>query len=425
LRTFILTLVIFCAGSYPWQSRAQAPVNDNSTYKPFIKTILFHKTGFEMSSPVITLNSKESLELSFDDLDSDLKRYRYTIYHCESDWTTSSGLTESDFIDGIREVNIDRFAYSTNTTVPYTHYSAKFPDGGLNPKISGNYILKVYIDDPSELAFTRRFMVVEPSPVTVTSEVHQATNVSDKFSKQEVDFEILLNGMRVADPTREIKVVVTQNDRWDNAIHNLKPRFVRGEVLDYNYDEENNFNGGNEFRSFDTKSLKYQSERIDRIIYDTGGYRVYLLDDMKRTTKNYVTDKDINGRKIIKNEDNAVNSDLEADYAWVIFTLPIPSPVSSGQIYLLGALTDWQFDETSRMNYNLYNKTYQKALYLKQGFYNYIYVLKDIRTSRADEAFIEGSHWETENEYTILVYFHEFGGLTDRLISLQNLNSMK
>ena len=419
----ILFILLFC--DLFFTANTQTLKNENLVYRPFIKTVLFYKSGFELSSPLITLNGTDRLELSFDDINSDLKQYRCTIYHCESDWTTSSDLTESDYIKGLREVNIDQFAYSNNTIVPYTHYSMQFPTEQMRPGISGNYILKVYIDDPSDVAFSRRFMVAEPSPVSITGEVHQSGKISDKFSKQKVDFEIHLNGMRVGDPARELKVIITQNDRWDNAIRNLKPRFLRGDDLDYNYDEENTFNGGNEFRNFDMKSLKYQSERIAHINFDTGSYQVFLLDDVQRTLKNHVTDKDINGRKLIKSDDNVENSDIQADYAWVFFSLPMETPVSTGQLYLLGALTDWQINENSRLVYNPVKKAYQKALYLKQGYYNYIYVLKDFRNSIADESLIEGSHWETENEYTIFVYYRETGGLSDRLIAVQNLNSLQ
>ena len=272
----ILFILLFC--DLFFTANTQTLKNENLVYRPFIKTVLFYKSGFELSSPLITLNGTDRLELSFDDINSDLKQYRCTIYHCESDWTTSSDLTESDYIKGLREVNIDQFAYSNNTIVPYTHYSMQFPTEQMRPGISGNYILKVYIDDPSDVAFSRRFMVAEPSPVSITGEVHQSGKISDKFSKQKVDFEIHLNGMRVGDPARELKVIITQNDRWDNAIRNLKPRFLRGDDLDYNYDEENTFNGGNEFRNFDMKSLKYQSERIAHINFDTGSYQVFLLD---------------------------------------------------------------------------------------------------------------------------------------------------
>jgi hypothetical protein len=331
----------------------------------------------------------------------------------------------SDYIDGFREENIDQFAYSYNTTVPYTHYSLLFPTDNMRIRISGNYILSVYEEDISEIAFTRRFMVVESTPVVVTGAVRQAPSVTDKFTKQEVGFEILFNGMQISDPGREIKVVVTQNDRIDNAISNLKPRFSKAGSLDYNNDERFTFNGGNEFRAFDIKSLVYQSERIRKIDFDTGGYKVFLVDDLPRNTKNWVTDKDINGRMYIKNEEHALNSSIEADYAWINFFLPFDPFLSNGQIYLLGALTDWQINEGSRLKYNPFKKGFEKKLFLKQGYYNYLYVFKDTQKTEVNEALIEGSHWETENEYTVWVYYRETGSLSDRLIAVQNFNSAK
>jgi hypothetical protein len=400
-------------------------LNDNLVYKPNIKTVLFHKAGFEMSAPVILLNSGEKLQLSFDDLSEELKQYKFTIVHCEADWSTSSELMVSDYLDGFREDNLSEFAYSYNTTVPYIHYSLLFPTDNMTMKISGNYILEVYDEDTSEIAFTRRFMVVESTPVGITGTVRQAPSATDRFTKQEVDFEISFNGMQIPDPNREIKVVVTQNDRWDNAIRNLKPRFVKAGILDYNNDERITFNGGNEFRAFDTKSLVYQSERIRKIAYDTSGYNVFLLDDLRRNTKNWVNDKDINGRMYVKNEEHALNSDIESDYAWINFFLPFDPYLSNGRIYLLGSLTDWQINEMSELKYNPFKKGYEKRLFLKQGYYNYMYVFKDNRKTEVEEAMIEGSHWETENEYTVWVYYHESGGLCDHLIAVQNLTSSK
>jgi hypothetical protein len=362
--------------------------------------------------------------LSFDDLDGDLKHYKYTIIHCEADWTTSENLHVSDYIDGFREDNIEDFAYSFNTTVHYTHYSLDFPSRDLKPKISGNYLMVVFLDDPSNIVLTWRFMIMEASPIGITGNVHQASAMATHFTHQEVDFSIQMNGMKILDPTREIKVVITQNDRWDNAIRNLKPRFVRTESMDYDYDNENAFPGGNEFRAFDTKSLIAQSERIRHIDYDSGGYEVYLLDDARRTFKNYTSDKEINGRKLIKNEEYAQNSDIEADYAWVYFSLPMESIPSGGQLYILGSLTDWQLDDNNRMSYDYPNKRYYKKLYLKQGYYNYLYVFQDSKTKRSDLGLIEGNHWETENEYTVWVYYHENGGLYDRLIAVQDFISI-
>jgi hypothetical protein len=398
-------------------------VYENTVYKSFIKTVLCYREGFELSSPVIRLNAEEKLRLSFDDLDSDLKRYKYTIIHCESDWSVSSDLSPSDYIEGFREDNIEDFSYSYNTTAHYTHYALVFPTRNMRPLLSGNYIFRVYIDDPADVAFTRRFSVFETSPAGITGAIRQASEIAERDSRQEVDFTIHLNGMQIPDVDRTLKVIITQNDRWDNAIRNVKPKFTRGDELDYNYDERNTFNGGNEFRTVDIKSLIYQTERILKIDFDTAGYEVILLDDPKRPTKNYVVDKDLNGRKYIKNEEHAQNSDIEADYAWVHFFLPC-FPLLPGEVYILGALTDWRLNDASKMSYNSLRRGYEKKLFLKQGYYNYLYVVKDLRTGKADEGPVEGNHWETENEYTIWVYYHEMGGLYDRLIAVQNISSV-
>ena len=409
------------------QVMAQVPdslPNENRVYAEKIKTVLLHKEGFEMSAPVMKLNSGEQLKLSFDDLDPDLKRFRYTIHHCEADWTTSSELMITEYIDGFQDDAINDFAYSYNTTTNYTHYSLVFPTSNLRPKLSGNYIIIVYLDDPANVILTWRFMAVENTPLSVTGLAHQANNVTDRFTRQQVDFTLEYNGITINDPTREVKIVITQNDRWDNAIRGLAPRFVRGTSLDYTDELQSLFDGGNEFRAFDIKSLLYNSERIKRIDYDKNGYHVYLLDDQRRPFKNYVTDKEINGRKLIKNEVHAENSDIEADYAWVHFFLPFEVPLSNGQIHILGAVTDWQLNDSSRMNYDLQRRGYEKTLFVKQGYYNYLYVFKDNKTGRADESLIEGNHWETENEYTIWVYFHPSGTQYDRLIAVQDLNTI-
>ena len=364
-------------------------VNDNRIYKAGIKTVLFHKAGVEMSAPVIMLRSDEKLQLSFDDLDGDLKPYKFTVTHCDASWIISPELTMNDDIDGVREGNIDDFSYSYNTTIPYTHYSLLFPTDNMRIKISGNYILTVYNEDPQDVVLTRRFMVAETTSAGIVGKVHQASSTTDRFTKQEVDFDLFFNGMQVYDPLREIKVVVTQNDRWDNAIRDIKPRFVKSGSLDYNYDDQIIFNGANEFRAFDTKSLIYHSERIRRIQYDTGGYNVFLLDDLRRTTKNWINDKDINGRMFIKNEEHAQNSDIESDYAWIHFFLPCDPVIAGGQVFILGALTDWQINENSRMRYNPFRKGYEKKLFLKQGYYNYIYVVKESGKSNVEESIIE------------------------------------
>jgi hypothetical protein len=420
----MLSFVFFACISHVSGQIPDGLPNENRVYATRIKTVLLHKEGFEMSAPVMRLGSLEQLRLSFDDLDPDLKRFRYTIRHCEADWTTSAELMITEYIDGFQDDPINDFAYSYNTTTNYTHYSLVFPTSNLRPKISGNYIIIVYLDDPANVILTWRFMVAENSPLAITGNARQANNVADRFTRQQVDFTLEYNGMTINDPTRELKIVVTQNDRWDNAVRGLTPRFVRGSSLDYTDVPQCLFDGGNEFRPFDIKSLLYNSERIRKIDYSKEGYQVYLLDDQRRTFKNYVTDKEINGRKLIKNEVYANNSDIEADYAWVHFFLPFEAPLGNGQLHILGAVTDWQLNDSSRMNYDFQRKGYEKTLFVKQGYYNYLYVFKDNKTGKADFSLIEGNHWETENEYTVWVYFHPAGNQYDRLIAVQDFNTI-
>jgi len=395
---------------------------ENRCYDPNIKTIQVYKDGFELSAPVIQLNSDEKLAIHFDDLGPDQGRFRFTVFHCGADWQVSTSIDVSDYLEGYREENIDQYSYSYNTTIKYTHFQAQFPTANMRPKISGNYILVVYDEDPSKMIFTARFMVVESSPVVTSAKVVQSSRIGDRNTHQQIDMLVKLNGFRVMDVEREVKVVVQQNGRWDNTLLVTKPRFTRADELDYRYDESICFSGGNQFRNFDIKSLQYQSERIARINWDTA-FQVYLLSDQPRTFKQYTLEKDLNGRFYIKNEEHAENSSIEADYAWVHFYLPYPTLLSNGTFHILGELTSWQINSDSRMYFNPEHKGYELSLLLKQGYYNYLYVMKENGKSIGNEAMIEGSHWETENDYTVYVYFRETGSLYDRLIAINFFNS--
>jgi hypothetical protein len=365
----------------------------------------------------------ESLSLHFDDLGPEVRPFRFTVIHCESDWSTTPDLPVSDYIAGFQDEKIDRFEYSYNTTTPYIHFTATLPTPDMQLKLSGNYLLVVYDEDPEKVVFTRRFMVMESSPVSVGGKVIQSTRMEDRQTRQQIDFVLDLNGFTIMDIGRELKVVVQQNGRWDNALRLGKPRFARGDELDYRYDEQIAFNGGNLFRSFDTKSLLYQSERISRITYDTV-YNVFLLADLPRAFKQMTTGNDLNGRFYIKNEEQAENSHIEADYAWIHFFVPWPSMMSAGKPYLMGELTSWNMDGKSQLNYNFNLKGYEAALFLKQGWYDYIYVVKENGKTTGEESYIEGSHWEAPNEYTIYVYYQQAGSGFDRLIAVGFLDAM-
>lgn len=392
----------------------------NKIYADNIKTVLFHRQGWDLSPPLMKLNSGEKLLLSFDDLEADGKEYLFTIIHCDASWKPSD-LEEYEYIDGYYEDYIYEFQYSVNTIVSYTHYELEFPTYDLKPKLSGNYVMKVFIENEDSLFFTRKFKIVDQK-VNIEGVIKQATNLSDKKYKQEIDFEITSPSYRINNPYRDLNVEIIQNGRWDNAVRNLKPKMVVGQTLDYNYDLENVFDGGNEFRTFDIKSLNYYTEFIARIDYDYNGYQITLQPDEKTTFKNYKTEDDINGQLKIKTEDQDL-TEVSSEYVHVHFYLPYPAPMIDGDIFIIGAITDWNFSDEAKMTYDYQRKGYVKTMLVKQGYYNYQYMLKYTNQEVADVAFIEGNHWETKNEYTISVYYQSPGDNYDQLIGVKHILS--
>ncbi len=390
-------------------------------YKPNIHTVLLHRKGWELSAPIIQLNTDEKLTLSFDDLDGDIKNYKYTIIHCSYEWKPSP-LSKNEYINGFKDNYITNFKLSFNTIQKYTHYELTFPESNImTPLISGNYLLIVYLDDETNIYFSKRFMIIDPK-ITINATIKRATSIEYKDYKQEIDFTINKSGYNIPNIYSDLKVSILQNGRWDNAVKNIKPFIVKGDILDYNYDDINVFNGGNEFRYFDIKSIKYYSDRIKKITYEDGKNHVYLLPDLPRQFKTYESYKDINGRRLIKTED-ANNNDIESDYAVVHFFLPYYEEFDNGNLYIFGALTNWQFTKEAIAKYNYQEKGYMASLFLKQGYYNYQYVFLEDGKNSGDETLIEGNHYETENEYTILVYHKEPGTVYDKLIGLKQINS--
>lgn len=392
-------------------------------YSPLIKTLLVHKKGFELTMPVIELGTDEAVFVSFDDLEAVKMNYRYTVVQCDALWHPTT-LQAMEYLDGFTEGYINDYKFSFNTLQPYTHYSFSFPGENSGITKSGNYLIKIYLPgNEDKPVATCRFMVYE-NLVSVAGKVKQATLIEDRPYKQEVDFTINKQGYAISDYYNNLKVILMQNGRLDNQISSLKPRMVTGDILDYNYDDINVFDGGNEFRNFDIKSFNYNSERVRKMNHDSAIYHIYLYDDIKRPFKVYISEDDINGRRLIKNEERT-DSDIEADYAKVHFTLPYDNPLLDGSLYILGALTNWQFLPEAKMNYDFSKKDYTCTLLLKQGYYNYQYVYVKNSSSSGDETLVEGNHSVTNNEYFIFVYYRQQGEYYDRLVGFKQLFSNK
>ena len=380
-----------------------------------IKTILLHKKENNLSLPIINLNSEEQLKLSFDDLNYESSVLYITIEHYDAMWNKSN-LMQSEYINGFTSDEIINYQFSFNTLQNYVHYEYLFPSENLKPLLSGNYKFKVY-DLNGDTLFNKRFMVLE-NKINIDLNIKKATLSSDRKIKHELDFTLNHRNINIVDPFSQIKVIVKQNNKEDNAITNLKPLYIRNNTLIYDYNEENTFFGNNEFRHFDIKSLRYYSERIKNIVYDSTNYKVDLFTESKRAYNNYSIEPDLNGKFYIKSQE-ARNSNIESEYVYVNFKLK-SNFIDEGDIYIIGEFTNWEKNNEFKLEFDSIYNTYNKSIYLKQGYYNYHYAINDTSLSYLDVASIEGTHYQTRNSYEIYVYFNETNNRYQKLIGFTN-----
>lgn len=395
-------------------------VYEDHIYQEGIRTARLHPRNEEGEMPIISLSGRTQLTLQFDDLFEEFVNYSYTIYHCNADWTPST-LMSSEYLSGLTQDYIQDYTYSINALIPYTHYQVNFPNEQIDFTKSGNYLVVVFRnDDPEDLVLSKRFMVYEEK-VAIGGRVKRPTQVDLIDTHQEIDFTISHPEYNIQNPFSDLQVHLMQNQRFDNAIRTLKPRFLQNSQLVYQYDKENTFPGLNEFRFFDIKNLLTLSQNVRNIERDSL-FHVFLAQDQMRAISNYVVWPDINGRYIIRRLD-AAESATEADYALVDFFLSAPQKLPQ-DVYVFGQLSDWKLRPEFKLYYDEVRQAYRGQVYLKQGYYNYHFATVTPNDNQlVDVASIEGSHWETENEYQILVYNRELGTRYDKLIGYQTFSS--
>jgi len=393
---------------------------ENKVFDPNVQTVLIHKEGSDLTYPIISLEGNEKIVLSFDYLskEQETNDYQYTIIHCTSNWEQSD-LMFSEYIDGFEENDIENYDLSFSTFCKYVNYQITFPNDYLKFTKSGNYVVKVYSNYNTEnVILTKRFSVTE-NLVLIDAQVKRTTNPAFIATSQEIDFTVNYSGYQIKNPVTDVKVILNQNNRWDNNYKILTPRFIKQNVLDYNYDLENVFEAGNEFHYFDGKELKFISEKVYNVQFESPYYHLYLVNDIVRTYEPFISFQDINGKRLIKNN-NAINFDTESDYCVVHFTLKRSFPFTDGDVYVLGEFCDWNCLDYNKMKFNYDTQQYEAQIFLKQGYYNYIYALKN--KNKISSTDIEGNFYQAENDYIIYVYNNDSNLNYDRLIGVKIVN---
>jgi Domain of unknown function (DUF5103) len=391
----------------------QTPL-DNVIYDKKVQTVQLMIDGTDDRYPIISLNGGQLLKLSFDIIGNNNEYFQYTLIHCDQAWQPTN-MQQSLYLKGMSFDNINDFKFSTNTYVKYVHYNLLLPNDNMKLAIAGNYIIKVYRNfDESNLVLTRRFMVLN-NQTKITATARPASLAEYRFTKQELNFTIDYNATLIPNPLQDIKVVILQNNRWDNALRDVAPQFASNGKLDYNYFDKTLFSGGNEFRFFDIRNLRQFSQNV-RTKYFDSVYHCLLNTDEPRGSKQYFQYIDYNGKRIVFNKEGN-NTDIDGDYALIQFQLSALANIPANtDVYVIGEFTDWKQKPEYKMTYNVNRERYDLEIPLKQGRYEYMYSLLNNESQKPDESTFEGSHSNTENEYLILVYNHNLQFNYDELI---------
>ena len=411
MRNKIITIAlipVFFAGNL---SQAQT-VYETAVYSNQVKSLRVEVAGELISEPFIELNGKDMLEVNFDVLNQSQGRYTYSIIHCDADWKKSN-LSTIEYMDGFQQMPIDDYAQAMTTTTHYANYRLFLPNENIRFKVSGNYVIQVCHEDaPDRILFSARFGVFEPL-IQISASVSSNTDISFNQGHQQLSFQLNTQNLRVAYPQSELKIFVSQNNRTDNVVTNLQPTIVTNNRLTYEHIQSLIFDAGNEFRRIEFLTHRFNGMRIERIQYFNPYYHAEVTTDRSRARQTYQYDQDQNGRFFIRCI-GCQNPDNEADYYVVHFTYASPL-IPNGNIYLSGNMFQNRLDENSRMDYNRETQQYEKSVLLKQGHYNYRYLFVANGETKGQLSVTEGNYFQTENEYTILVYYRPMGGRFDRL----------
>jgi len=403
---------------------AQIP---DAVYASNIKTVQLFPYGDQLGYPTVSLNSADRLELHFDDISTTVRNYSYTFQLCNSDWTPAL-LSTFDYIKGFSQVRLTTYRVSSIAFTRYIHYQASLPDRNCVPTKAGNYILKVFRDgDTSKLLFTKRMLVVRDI-ASAPAEVVQPFNGQLFRTHQKLQFKINLGeGINLLNAQQQVKVVLLQNNRWDNAIQNIRATFVSRNTLEYNVEADAVFPAGKEWRWIDLRSFRLQSDRVETAKYSTTSTEVFVKPDADRSQQRFNFFRDMNGMYRIETSES-INPYWQADYATVHFSFVPPGNtlIPNKDIYLFGRLSDYNLDDSAKMKYNVEKGVYERSLFLKQGYYDYTYVTIDRGDPKRRAGFdlTEGNYWETENEYTILIYYRGIAERYDELIGMARVNSL-
>lgn len=420
-----LTLVILSSVFFCFHASAQIyydAIISNKTLP--IKSLLVTPTNDSLDYAVLPLLGGKTLTVEFDILENDSRYLRYEIIHCDRNWRKSN-LFDSDYMQKSGELTIDDYENSFNTSVLYVHYRFSFPNDNLKIVLSGNYILQIFDTESNALLLQKRFVVTEQL-VELQAEVKRPNIVQYADFYQQLSLQIVPHGFDLSSFDKDLFVCYRQNGRWDKTINNIQPNHISGDgTLVFNDNRNANMLGGAEFHEFNFKNFNYASYPVDYFTKENGKYAAILRLDKIQPAYIYNDNGDLNGKFCIALSQNFDNQ-TSADYAHILFTLPyFRTAQDTLNPYVFGSFNNWELNAENKMNYNEDKKQYEASILLKQGYYGYTYLFASNDFKTIDMTAIDGSFYQTENDYEIFVYFYDYKIGYDRCVGYKKINSRK
>ncbi len=413
-KTYAIILLFVILLVFQIKSIAQNYIIGDKVYKKGIKTVQMYKNDGSdqtvLNPGVTTLDQNNPVVLEFDEIGDKANYYYAKIIHCNADWTKSS-LADPEFMSEYNEFLIQEYSFSFNTRIHYTHYRFVLP----NVKVSGNYLLIVYSSDNQEMVLSRRFLIVE-NIVKITPYFQVSELVGMRQSHQQVGFTVNYDQYEVFMPQTEFLAVIRQNQRWDNAKYNLQALYFDegNKILDFRYfDDKINFPGWNEFRNFGIRNIRFEDANVQKL--DLENQSVTVIPALNRSIKTYVNYIDLNGNYIIEN--NLGSKELSSDYFKT--TISFRHEKMENDFYLSGQLTNYAYDDSSRFEFDTLSNMYRKEIFLKQGFYDYL-ISYESGNQESQPWIMEGSFFQTQNDYEIIIYHKAIGGRFERIVGYIN-----
>lgn len=381
-----------------------------------IKTATFVQSN-ENVIPIFELGA--GFQFQFDDLFGNEADYYYEIVHCDYNWIPTN-IPKNEYLKGFDGQRIQEYHNSVNALQIYSHYRLPIPNQFTQLRISGNYVLKI-LDENKDVVLSRKFILYEDL-VTIPIQIRRARTANNLEYKHNIEFSIKSLVINFQNPLKNVKVVLLQNGQFNTAIKNIAPQYTIGNELIYRYDTQTQFWAGNEFLYFDNNDIRAASNNVSRIDSSNGIYNSNLYTNNARANYPYSMTFDVNGNFVVRNI-RAENNEIEADYAWVYFSLSAPAFIANKGIFVTGLFNNYSLSPEYKMDFNAQKNIFEKAVLIKQGFTNYQYQVADNKGNVDAEKAIDGNFWQTENDYSILVYYRENIDRYDRVIGKATANS--